>query len=66
MPQQLANNLAGIVAAAGTAGSASRSELLAAAVTARADVGVLTVLLKLPEGCYRDVNEVMAALLVTR
>jgi len=58
--------LADIVAAASTYGAASRNELLAAAVSARAAATVIDMLLRLPEGSYRSVEQVRAALLVPR
>jgi len=56
--------LAEIVAVASAYGAASRNELLAAAVSARAAATVIDMLLHLPEGSYRSVEQVRAALLV--
>ena len=58
------HTLEDIVATASAYGAASRNELLAAAVSARATASVIDMLLRLPEGSYRNVDEVRAALLV--
>jgi len=58
------DTLAEIVAIASTYGAASRNELLAAAVSARAAASVIDMLLRLPEGSYLSVDQVRAALLV--
>jgi hypothetical protein len=51
-----------VATAAMTAGPASRTDLLAAAVAARASTSVLETILRLPERCYRDVDELRIAL----
>lgn len=44
-------------------GSATRNDLLSAAVTARAPTPVIQALLELPEGSYRDIDDVRSVLL---
>jgi hypothetical protein len=59
------DELSDIVAVATTYGPANRNQLLVAAVSARAAANVIDILLRLPEGCYRDVAQVRAAMLVS-
>jgi len=58
------DELSGVVEVATCYGPASRNQLLVAAVSARAAAGVIDMLLRLPEGSYRDVAQVRAAMLV--
>lgn len=51
-----------VIAAAFTIGSATRTDLLTAAVTAHAPTNVIEELLRLPERCYRSPAEVSALL----
>jgi Protein of unknown function (DUF2795) len=51
-----------VVAAALISGPASRTDLLAAAVAARAPTEVLESILRLPERCYRDADDLRSAL----
>ena len=51
-----------VVAAVLTSGPATRTDLLAAAVAARAPTEVLESFLRLPERCYHDEEELRDAL----
>jgi len=60
------DELSDIVATATSYGPADRNQLLVAAVSARAKADVIEMLLRLPEGSYRDVAQVRAAILVPK
>jgi len=62
MTARTAQQVNDVVAAALISGSATRTDLLAAAVAARAPTEVLESFLRLPEGCYHDADELLCAL----
>ena len=51
-----------IVGAAFAFGPAGRTDLLAAAVAARAPISVIDTLLRLPERSYHDIDDIRSAL----
>jgi hypothetical protein len=59
MPEPAADQVLEIAGLALAHGSATRTDLLAAAVTARAPTRVMELLLDLPERCFHNHDEIL-------
>jgi len=62
MNNSISDQMAEVLGPALALGSATRTDLLAAAVTARTPTPVIQILLALPERCYHNIDDVRTVL----